>query len=398
MRIAAIDLARGWALLGVALVNVHAAALGWDRHYALDLALASGNALNIIAELIVGLLFSHRAFPLLAFLLGYGIVKQWQSLANRNDAQKARAQLRRRYVALLIIGAVNGIVFWPGDILGVYAIMVLVALLRWPKSSTVVASITIGLGLLTIAMYASVLLPMWTLALDAERVTADVAPIEIESTSFALTTLSQVLPMHLREYANYGLAQLLIPEIWGCVFAGIWVAQRGTLERWLDPGEPFPRVFMVGIALSTAALLLDAYAAAIGGWNRLHQFNRGEWFMYLSSPLAIVGCILVTLAAARAWSARPGLMPQMQSFFIAAGKTPLTQFIGQSIIFALIFNKSLIGWHGELGRAAYSAIAVFAFVSVAGFARAWIASGYARGPLEMLWMRLAAHRSSGHAQ
>jgi uncharacterized protein len=398
VRIPAIDLARGWALLGVALVNVHAAALGWDRHYALDVAVVSGNPLNVLAELIVGLVFSHRSFPLLAFLLGYGIVKQWQSLSQSDAisdpliASNALSVLRSRYAALLIISVVNGLLFWPGDILGVYAVMVLVALLKWPHPNQRVEQVVIALLLAAAGLYLLVTLPF---LLAPDSVYESTSPEAIAASSFAAQSLRQMFTMHAREYFEYGLVQLIIPEIWMSIYAGMWVAQRNLMARWLDPNEQWPRIFTFGFVLLAVAFVIDAYGAYRGGWDRVYRFNAPEAWMYLSSLPAIVGSVLAVLAVARTWAARPDALHAVKSLFIAAGKTPLTQFIGQSISFAIIFNKSMIGWHGELGRAAYSAIAIFVFVALAGFARAWLAAGHSRGPMETGWMWLAGrmHRS-----
>ena len=75
----------------------------------------------------------------------------------------------------------------------------------------------------------------------------------------------------------------------------------------------------------------------------------------------------------------------MTGLVVAAGRAPLTQFIGQSLVFAVLFNKSLVGWHGELGRGTYSLIAVTTYVVLCAFIRAWLASGHGHGPMEIGW-------------
>jgi uncharacterized protein len=391
MRIEAIDLARGWALVGVALVNVHAAALGWDRHYALDLALASGNTLDVIVELLVGLVFSHRAFPVLAFLLGYGVVVQWRSLSSAHaNAEEitlpALRVLRARYAALLLIAVCHALLLWPGEILGAYALIVLTALLAWPHSDRALARVAITLLVIALGLDLMVAMPVLIDAAAYESSALEIAT----SSSFAAPTFSLMFSMHLQEYLEYGLVQLAIPEIWLGVCVGMWAAQSGVLARWLDPNEPLPRVFFWGCAAYVIALFVDAYAAQRGGWNRLYQFNRAEMWIFLVSLPAMFGAIAVTLGVARLWTSKRHALPLIRSFLLAAGKTPLTQFVGQSVVFAIVFNQSLIGWHGALGRAAYSAVALITFVLWAGFARAWLAAGHSRGPMELLWMRLAA--------
>ena len=77
-----------------------------------------------------------------------------------------------------------------------------------------------------------------------------------------------------------------------------------------------------------------------------------------------------------------------KNLVVAAGRAPLTQFIGQSIVFAVLFNKSLVGLHGEVGRGVYSLIAIATYGLLCAFIRAWLASGHAYGPMEIVWRRL----------
>ena len=69
-RLPAVDVARGIALVGVALVNVHAFAAVWSTVYGLDLAKTTA---DVIAEFANAMLFTHRSYPVLAFLFGVGL-------------------------------------------------------------------------------------------------------------------------------------------------------------------------------------------------------------------------------------------------------------------------------------------------------------------------------------
>ena len=70
--------------------------------------------------------------------------------------------------------------------------------------------------------------------------------------------------------------------------------------------------------------------------------------MTLAAVPVSVGAIWAWLALATHLArAQPSLL---RTLAIASGRAPLTQFIGQSLLFALLFNDSLIGWHGEVGE------------------------------------------------
>jgi uncharacterized protein len=381
-----IDLARGIALLGVALVNVHAIARGWVNHYALNLADHDG---DVIAEFVVGLVFSHRSFPLLAFLFGVGIAMQWQRM---DEASRSVRTLRMRYAALFVLGAIHALLLWPGDIVSTYALIALILLIRWRLSDRTLRILIGVFFALAFAQYA--LFAMAVAIADANLAT--VASPFPSSSSFALPSIVDAGIAHLKEYLFFGLSHLSLPEVWLAVVAGIYVGQTGALTRWLSRSSSGWPWFGIGFALLGVGSALELYGAARGGWSYGPMGQFGDAFMLLGLLPTMIGSVFAWLAIARAWDA--DTLPKLRnvrSLLIAAGRTPLTQFFGQSLVFAIIFNKSLIGWHGEMGRLAYSTVAVITFFLWAAFARDWLAAGHRRGPMEIVWLGLARKLSGG---
>jgi uncharacterized protein len=379
-RFVAIDLSRGIALLGVALVNVHAIARGWSSHYALDLASHPG---DVIAEYIVGLVFAHRAFPMLAFLLGVGIAMQWRKLANDAESSRALSALRARYVALLILGVAHALLLWPGDIVSTYALIVLIILWRWPKSDGRLKFWALFAGGLSVLTYVSIALTYFA----AVGEFSDIEPLKPTTSSFAQTTLSAALTMHAKEYLASGIVQALLPEVWAAILLGMWLGQSERFEHWLRAETQAKGWFAFGLVLLAVGTALEFTASRMGAWQYEPAYGVGDGLLILGIPFVLIGSVFAWLALARAW--RDDVLPDVRSLLIAAGQTPLTQFFGQSFVFFVVFSDSLIGWHGDLGRSAYALTAIVTFVLLAGFARAWLGSGYARGPAEIAWMALA---------
>jgi uncharacterized protein len=376
----AIDLVRGWALLGVALVNVHAIARGWMSHYALDRAAHWG---DMIAEYIVGLVFAHRAFPSLAFLFGLGIAMQWRRLTRDMDADRmaALSALRSRYVALFVLGVAHAMLLWPGDIVSTYALIALAMLWFWPKSDARLRFWATVASALAFVLYLSIASTYF-----GELGTLE--PLEAIASSFAEPTFFGALAMHPREYLRAGIVQITLPEVWAAILIGAWLGQTERFDHWLRGESTNARAwFVFGFAMLAIGSAFEFIASRMNAWNYVPSFDRGEGILIAGIPFVLIGSVFALLAIARAWS--PTRLTAIRSLLIAAGRTPLTQFFGQSIVFAIIFNASLIGWHSNMSRAAYSLTALVTFILLAGFARAWLASGYARGPMEIVWMQLA---------
>jgi uncharacterized protein len=381
-RYVAIDLARGIALLGVALVNVHAFAATWSALYGLDMA---GSMLDVLAEGVNAMLFTHRSYPVLSFLFGAGLALQWAHLPV--DTRRPK-ELRGRLWALLAMGVAHGLLLWPGDVLATYAVvgLLIVTLLKFDPRVTL--GWVVIVYALTTALYVSIGLAMY--ASGGEPYPA------IETTaSFAELSVREALARHPGEYAERGLAQLLVPDFWAHALFGMWAARSGALQRFL--AAPFERAWicLVGALLVVAGSATELIASEFGGWNALTYVDTGYGLMTLALLPASLGGLWFWLTVAACWSRSgsvSGGVAGLAGLVLAAGRAPLTQFIGQSIVFAVIFNKSLVGWHGELSRAVYSLIALTSYLLLCGFIRAWLASGHAHGPLEIVWRRLSRAR------
>lgn len=130
-RMIAPDVARGLALLGIALANVVPQL--WGRPTGPGLRPVDGSGADRAVDFVVTLLVDNRAYPLFAMLLGYGTVV----LLRRQEAAgtpwpQARALLVRRGLALVALGAAHLLLLFLGDVLLPYGLvtLVLVLLLR----------------------------------------------------------------------------------------------------------------------------------------------------------------------------------------------------------------------------------------------------------------------------
>ena len=268
-RLPAVDFARGIALLGVALVNVHAFAAVWSTVYGLDLA---KNAADVFAEYANAVLFTHRSYPVLAFLFGAGLAWQWQRLP---EADRQPNRLRGRLWSLLLIGVAHGLLLWPGDVLAVYAVMglVLVSILRF--TDRVILAIVIAVYLATGLMYSSIAMSwfMW----DGAAV-----PVVEPTASFALASIRSALQSHRQEFLDRGLMQLLVPDFWAHALLGIWAGKSGALQRFLNDPLGNRSVVIAGALLFSFGTTVEIMAARYGAWDALETQDRGVAMMTLA--------------------------------------------------------------------------------------------------------------------
>lgn len=359
------------------MVNAHTFNIGFaGGNYAWDRALTAPDR---VAELLSNLVFAHRSFPMLAFLLGVGLVLQTRTLA-RPEVSSA---LFGRYMALLLVGVAHGLLLWPGDILAAYAIIVL-TLARYAVAWSGTA-VKLVLGVLFTATFATT--TYWAFG-DQSPLRCGPDAMSMEA-SFAQGNWLTARGQGAAEFLINGLlGHALNPVFWALVLLGVWCARSAAF--WQHLRQPS---FFHPVVLASAAVLAWSTAAEwtfgrAGAWSSLgcqggvvSQFLLAE----TTTPFVCIPVLLTLFAwLAQRYPRAPALMRLM-----AVGRAPLTMFLGQSIVFSILFSQTFLGLHGHLGRAGVLLIALLTFMLLA----AWIDYRYlGRGrvpPGERLWRAMA---------
>jgi len=177
-RIGALDVVRGFALLGILFVNM--------RFFAMPLGLyeqwlpaEDATTLDVLAHWFIKIFCESKFYPLYAMLFGMGLVLQRTSALKRGRAFVPL--YLRRLAVLFAIGLVHAILLWYGDILVVYSVAGLTLLCfarATARSLITVGVVLIGLTTVVIALVALVIPP--TVPADAASV-----PILTEGTPLA---------------------------------------------------------------------------------------------------------------------------------------------------------------------------------------------------------------------
>ncbi|HJU40492.1 MAG TPA: hypothetical protein VJ724_13015, partial [Tahibacter sp.] len=142
-RIELLDALRGFALIGVLLVNLRYFSLYELLPDAGKAALVTAGADRAIAFAFAALV-DTKSITLFTFLFGIGFALQFDE--GRRDAASTRRYLRRLGV-LAAIGVAHGMLVWSGDILRYYAFagLVLVACARLSTRALLAVGIAIAL-------------------------------------------------------------------------------------------------------------------------------------------------------------------------------------------------------------------------------------------------------------
>ncbi|MEG0185196.1 MAG: DUF418 domain-containing protein [Stenotrophomonas sp.] len=377
-RIAVLDILRGFALLGILLMNMEAfsgpldlAFTGIDPHW---------HGLDYAADAAIYVLVQGKFFTLFSLLFGAGFA----IMAQRADAARRAFTpfYLRRSAALLLIGLCHALLVWSGDILVVYALVSLPLLAcreaptRWLPAMGVLtylcaAALMLLLGLLM--GLSTHLEPSGTQVRDAVAQAGHT--IDMQRQAYGHGTYLQAVVQRLRDFFAQLSAVIVVgPEVLGMFLIGSWFARSGALAtpdnfarlyrrlRWV--ALPIGLAMMVASALWQPYLAPGTFTAASGAAFALNS---------VASLLMCLGYLawIVQARARLAWLA-------------PVGRTALTQYIAQSLVCTCVFYGYGLGAFEQMPRAGQVpfAMALFALQVVAS--TVWLR--YVRfGPLEWVW-------------
>lgn len=371
-RIDLVDGLRGFAVLGILMVNIAYFATAYLPELGLDNP-NSESWLDAAAELSVSLFFEAKFYILFSFLFGYSFVLQMQS-AERQGA-KFSSRMLRRLLGLFVLGALHAVFLWHGDILTLYAVLGIFLLVMRGINSNV--AVIIG-GIVTFfyALFGSVVLfAAAFLAEDLEE-EAEWAREAAGATVAYRGSFGDVLSQRLSELPEF-LSSIYFaqgPLAFAMMLLGLAAAKSGLFTDLARFKPLFIRALKVGLPIGLAGNLF--YALAVRSDST--WFWAGIGIVFFCAPLLTSAYVSVLiLGSATRFGA--GLI----AVLAPVGRMALTNYVMQSVVMGVIFFGYGFGLFGEVGPFTVVMIALAIFTAQI-FISAWWMSRHANGPLEWL--------------
>ncbi|MGH3926994.1 MAG: DUF418 domain-containing protein, partial [Pseudonocardiaceae bacterium] len=119
------DLARGAMLLLIALANAHLYL--YERPVGVRGYPVPESIRDQAVVLLQMTFVDGRAYPMFAFLFGYGIVQLWRRHTSKGaDEGAVRKIIRRRGRWMILFGFLHALLLFSGDIIGAYGVLAVV--------------------------------------------------------------------------------------------------------------------------------------------------------------------------------------------------------------------------------------------------------------------------------
>jgi len=377
-RAASLDILRGIALLGIALVNV----LGFNASF-FDFG-GFYSALpdvfqKAVFQLIISL-FADKFIFIFSFLFGYGIYMQYRrfSLQQLNFVPF----FSRRMGVLLMFGVLHVGLLWAGDILILYAIagMVVLAIRKWSP----VLLLTTGLFFyffISFWLVLSVYIPLPD-GLSSACPTCLREALEVYATGHYF----EILQLRATEYQAFLPVNLIyyFPKVIGVIIFG-FLASRYSLHTQIQLNKK-RWVLVTLLVAGVSAIVFTKYESVIALTisDKSSFLPAASMFGYELMNLFVASAYILVVLMLCAYR----YLLKMLHWFSYAGRMSLTNYLGQSLIFAFFFYGWGLGFFGWEKPLQLISVALFVFILQVIFSYLWLKE-FQQGPLEMLWRRLS---------
>lgn len=393
-RVQILDVLRGFALLGILLMNIEAfvgplvTAIG-----GLDPKLTG---LDRIVDAAIYILVQGKFYTLFSLLFGAGFAMILMRAEARGSA--GGWLYFRRTLVLLAIGLVHFLYIWSGDILTIYAMLALVLLVffrhtptgRLPKWALAFYLIPILL-MLAFGLGGEMAQQHPAAAADFDRQMAEQAALvaELETGQrAAYGPEGSFAAANLQRRADFAWLMGALPIFFGptvlaLFLLGGWFLRSGAL---LDPaahGALFRRLRLAGWLLGLPLAVLSFVLLPAMDYTRM-DLVTGTAFgtMQVANLLLCLGYVATLVLAFEQprWRARLAVLAP-------AGRMALTNYLLQSIICVGIFYGYGLGWFEQLPRAWQLPFVLVLYSLQVVFSHWWLAR-FRFGPAEWLWRSL----------
>ncbi len=368
-RVVAIDIMRGFSLLGIFIVNMLAF---HTPYYYINPYTWYTNPSDADTFQWIDIALQGSVYPLFSMLFGYGLMMQYRKSKERGNSF-IRLGLRRLSV-LLIIGLLHAFLVWSGDILITYALSGFIVLLimrlsrMWLLSIALILYILPNMGLAFLS---------YIVAASGETFYAGVQEIESSLIAFGSGSWMDIFMQRTADwtYANVESGSLFLigMTILPYMLIGAAAAKGKLIERTSEKK-------MFWLTLTTVSLIAGFSIKLLP-----YIFEANFYYMYVQDifggPLVAIG-----YAGLIALLCQLSIFRKLMNPVAKVGRMSMTTYISQSVIATTIFYSYGFALYGKIDVLTGTWLAIGIFVIQMIYAEIWF-SKFKQGPIEAIWKR-----------
>lgn len=375
-RIETLDYTRGIAVLGILIINIIAFSTSME---AMKWPLATGESLQIpdkifwVFQEVVG---NGKFRGLFTILFGASMVLY----LDKHQENGTRLQVKR-LIALLGFGLIHYYLIWNGDILTLYAVWGMIALIFANKSGEGL----LGFGI--ILHLAGIMAVMMIYGYAYENTDSTGALESFKAGAIAAATQDIQLYSNANHNdivaAHWASSGALIDtiviiglvETFSLILIGMGLYRVGLFTA---KSKKWKAIGWIAAAVGTSAMLYMSLQDVISGFDYETMYVH-DIFRPISIFTQTIGAIILLTAyypKLKAWS--------LSDRISACGRMAFSNYIGTSIIMTAIFYEWGLGLFGEIGRYQQAGFVLLGWVLMLSWSKPWLTK-FHYGPLEWVW-------------
>jgi uncharacterized protein len=356
-RIQSIDVLRGFALLGILVMNVQSFAMP-EAAYFIPTAYGDFSGANFWVWALSHALADQKMMTIFGMLFGAGMVLMAES---RQRAGAPAAGLHyRRMAALLLFGLAHAYLLWYGDILVSYALCgMAVYPLRRLRPAVL---LPLGVAVIGVASLVTLFLAFSVRFWPPE-----------EAASFRADALPppEVIAYELEVYRGGWLQQMdhraptslffqtVLFAMWGVWrVVGLMLIGMALFKLGVFSARRSKRFYLgliaVGLLVGLPVVAYGAYRNIAAHWDPIYVYLSGSQFNYWGSLLVSLGWVgAVMLLCMAGPASRAGIVTGPLA---AVGRLALTNYLLQTLLCTTLFYGHGLGLFGRVERVGQIAV------------------------------------------
>ncbi|MEU0725867.1 DUF418 domain-containing protein [Streptomyces sp. NPDC006140] len=368
LRLPAVDALRGFALLGILVVNSAQIMSPYEAEGVRDPGAAP---VDQVAAWLVAAFASSKFYLLFSFLFGYSFTLQ--AAAAERDGRGVTARFLRRSLGLVLLGLAHAVLLYTGDILLTYGVLGLVLLwARRIRPATAVKAAAWIYG-----VFGAVLTGLGALATAVD----DEEPVPQQAIAQAVAAYRGSAGTVVREnldrlpLALLGVL-LMAPGVLAAFFLGLAAGRRRLLAPGGTDRSRLVRGTVAGLAVGVPGAVFFASAAQGPLGDRWQLLGIGVGMLTAPALSAAYACVLLLLLDSPRGE-------RVRRLFAPAGRLALTNYLGQSVIMTFLATAYGLSLYGHVGAAGVLLLAAAVYALQLALSTAWTRR-FRHGPAEWL--------------
>jgi len=404
-RINSIDILRGFALLGILIMNISSFAMpsmAYFSPFVYDI-----NFLNHIVYSITHIIADQKFMAIFSMLFGASTLLFINSVKKRKKCPFLLFYSRNFW--LLIFGWIHSTYLWYGDVLFIYALCAF--LLFFFKNYTPKKQFILGFLIYFLPIFSNfaayeyvidylgqaeqdVIIKHWNPSnevlkqeLDAYRGSYE-KQMQQRTQMWSSSEYNESNPSGGIGAGIIGMSFLidLLSRSFGMMLIGMACFSWGIFSNSLTKSF-YKKLIFYGLGIGLPLSIIGLFLTYFYDWNWKYIQFLGRSPNHIATPLIAFGYIGVIML----WI-RKGWFKNLQERFRAIGKNALTAYLIQTIIATFIFYGIGLGLFGYVNRAYQLVIMLFIWLVLLKLCPLWL-SRYQYGPIEWIWRTLTHMKS-----